>query len=337
MNEKLLDEICCNAPLWNKDLEELVTRPYNYLSNNTSGKNFRTLLIKNFNEIYYHLPPDKVELICLVAEKLHNASLIIDDIEDNSEQRRGLKTCHLVYGIAGSLNSANYAYFEALQLLIDYNKLIDRNDLRLLTIIKIFNEELLNLHRGQGLDIYWRDYMIRVKDLIPKEIDYYNMVMNKTGGLFRLIIKLMQCYIRPEEENIKQNEENVHFCNLLGILYQVKDDYLNLIETTEVSINKGTFAEDITEGKFSFPIIHGINYELERENSSFIYNILRSKTKNPETKRKVLDYLKNESKSLDYTKDKIIEIGELIKKKYLSDTKKFQKLIQIIDKLIYGK
>ena len=54
-------------------------------------------------------------------------------------------------------------------------------------LIEIFTEELFNLHRGQGMDLYWRDSLT-----CPSEADYLEMVGNKTGGLFRLAIKLMQ-------------------------------------------------------------------------------------------------------------------------------------------------
>ena len=49
------------------------------------------------------------------------------------------------------------------------------------------SEELLNLHRGQGMDLFWRDTLT-----CPSEDDYLEMVENKTGGLFRLAVKLMQ-------------------------------------------------------------------------------------------------------------------------------------------------
>lgn len=53
--------------------------------------------------------------------------------------------------------------------------------------ILIYTEELLNLHRGQGMDLFWRDTLT-----CPSEEDYLEMVGNKTGGLFRLAVKLMQ-------------------------------------------------------------------------------------------------------------------------------------------------
>ena len=46
---------------------------------------------------------------------LHNASLMIDDIEDNSKLRRGIPVAHSIFGVATTINSANYAYFLALE------------------------------------------------------------------------------------------------------------------------------------------------------------------------------------------------------------------------------
>jgi hypothetical protein len=104
--------------------------------------------------------------------------LSVDDVEDSSLLRRGIPVAHAIFGTPQTINSANYVYFKALQdlLLMNNPKLVE-----------IFTEELLNLHRGQGMDLYWRDSLT-----CPSEADYLEMVGNKTGGLFRLAIKLMQ-------------------------------------------------------------------------------------------------------------------------------------------------
>ena len=102
----------------------------------------------------------------------------VDDVEDSSVLRRGIPVANSIFGVAQTINSANYVYFKALQ------------DLALMgnpRLIEIYTEELLNLHRGQGMDLYWRDSLT-----CPSEADYLEMVGNKTGGLFRLAIKLMQ-------------------------------------------------------------------------------------------------------------------------------------------------
>lgn len=92
--------------------------------------------------------------------------------------RRGVPVANSIFGTAQTINSANYVYFLALQAL---------SSLSNPAAMTIFTEELLNLHRGQGMDLFWRDTLT-----CPSEADYLEMVGNKTGGLFRLAIKLMQ-------------------------------------------------------------------------------------------------------------------------------------------------
>jgi len=84
---------------------------------------------------------------------------------------------HSIFGIAQTINSGNYAYFMAQQ---ELPKLGDPR------AFDIFTEEMLNLHRGQGMDLYWRDTLV-----CPTEAEYLTMVENKTGGLFRVAIRLM--------------------------------------------------------------------------------------------------------------------------------------------------
>ena len=102
----------------------------------------------------------------------------VDDVEDNSLLRRGIPVAHSIFGTAQTINSANYVYFCALQELVK---------LRNPRAIAIYTDELCNLHRGQGMDLFWRDTLT-----CPNENDYLEMVGNKTGGLFRLAIQLMQ-------------------------------------------------------------------------------------------------------------------------------------------------
>jgi geranylgeranyl diphosphate synthase type 3 len=122
-------------------------------------------------------------------------------------------------------------------------------------------DELINLHRGQGMDLYWRDSLT-----CPTEQEYVEMVNNKTGGLLRLAVKLMQaCSSSTMSDSTPQfpvekaeigNRDYVPLVNLIGILFQIRDDYQNL-QDTQYTNNKG-LCEDITEGKFSFPIVHAI-------------------------------------------------------------------------------
>ena len=168
---------------WSAEKDKVLMGPYEYLLNQP-GKDIRTQLIAAFNE-WLEVPPDSLEVITKVIGMLHTASLLVDDVEDSSLLRRGLPVAHSIFGTAQTINSANYVYFVALQEL---------QKLKNPKAITIYTEELLNLHRGQGMDLFWRDTLT-----CPSEDDYLEMVGNKTGGLFRLAVKLMQA----ESKNLK--------------------------------------------------------------------------------------------------------------------------------------
>src|SRR6185312_4175413 len=85
---------------------------------------------------------------------------------------------HQIYGTPATINCANYVYFLAL------DELARLDNPR---VYQIFTDELLSLHRGQGMELYWRDTLT-----CPSEEEFIEMVSNKTGGLLRLAIKLMQ-------------------------------------------------------------------------------------------------------------------------------------------------
>jgi len=96
------------------DDTKAVLDPFLYLIRNSEGKGIRSKLIEAFN-VWLRIPDDKLEIIKRITERLHNASLMIDDVEDNSRLRRGIPCAHLLYGVPATINSANYVYFEALK------------------------------------------------------------------------------------------------------------------------------------------------------------------------------------------------------------------------------
>jgi len=260
-------------PAWSREKEGILMGPYDYMLGHP-GKDIRQQLIASFN-VWLQVPKDSLAIITKVVGMLHTASLLVDDVEDNSILRRGVPVAHSIFGTAQAINSANYVYFCALQELLKLNNP---------TAIQIYTEELLNLHRGQGMDLFWRDSLT-----CPTEDDYLEMVGNKTGGLFRLAVKLMQAESATDMDCVT-------LVNTMGLLYQILDDYKNLSDTVYTA-NKG-LCEDLTEGKFSFPVIHSIRSE---PNNFVLLNILKQKTTDDEVKRYALAYLE-QTGSFAYTR-----------------------------------
>ncbi|KAF7507502.1 hypothetical protein GJ744_010433 [Endocarpon pusillum] len=267
---------------WTAEKEKIILGPYDYMDSNP-GKDIRSALIAAFNALL-HVPQSSLDSITKVVAMLHTSSLLIDDVEDSSTLRRGIPVAHSIFGTAQTINSANYVYFLALQ---ELQKLTNWKD-----AVEIFSTELLNLHRGQGMDLYWRDTLS-----CPTEDDYLEMVQNKTGGLFRLAVKLMQAE-SPERGRL----DCVPLVNLMGLIFQICDDYLNLSSTTYTK-NKG-LCEDLTEGKFSFPVIHSIRTD---PSNLQLINILKQKTTDDEVKRYAVKYMEGTG-SFEYTRRAIRDL-----------------------------
>ena len=79
-----------------------ILEPFQYI-NQIPGKDFRGLLIDCFQE-WLHIPEDKLLVVKDIIRSLHNASLLIDDIEDNSKLRRGVPVAHSIYGVGYTIN-----------------------------------------------------------------------------------------------------------------------------------------------------------------------------------------------------------------------------------------
>ncbi|XP_054718340.1 terpene synthase-like isoform X2 [Uloborus diversus] len=261
------------------NFDEVLLQPFNYIEQ-VPGKQIRTKLTKAFN-YWLNIPMDKCNAIGEIVQMLHNASLLVDDIEDNSKLRRGIPVAHHIFGVASTINSANYVYFLGLErtLKLGHPKATE-----------VFTEQLLELHRGQGMEIYWRDNFS-----CPTEHEYKEMVKRKTGGLFGLGVKLMQLFSDNKSDFSK-------IIAVMGLYFQIRDDYANL-QSKEYTENK-SFCEDLTEGKFSFPIIHSIRSNLDDPR---IMNIIRQRTTDVEIKKYALDLMEKLG-SFEYSRNVLKEL-----------------------------
>ncbi|KAJ5698392.1 geranylgeranyl diphosphate synthase [Penicillium macrosclerotiorum] len=106
----------------------------------------------------------------LARSALSSAKFSIDDIQDSSQLRRGAPVEHHIFGVSQIVNSANSAYFVAQR---ELESLLSPH------AFSIFIDELINLHRGQGIELHWRNlfrYMLRQHNknntVKEREVDY---------------------------------------------------------------------------------------------------------------------------------------------------------------------
>jgi len=202
------------------------------------GKRWRPLLMQLCCEIAGG--KDKALPLTPLIEIAHNGTLIADDIEDNSEMRRGGQSIHLKYGLDMALNTGNFMCFLP-SLLIKNSELPPKLKL---AVYKYFLDDLCSLHIGQGLDIQWHnDY-----EYMPTQEEYFYMCSLKTGTLARMAARL-GILIGCDCEKLADYTGKI--CENFGVGFQIIDDVKNL--TTG---NPGKEAgDDIIEGKKSLPVI----------------------------------------------------------------------------------
>ena len=157
--------------------EKLLTEPVKYYMEN-KGKNIRQYIT---NYVGNCLGVDNkciVEIIEII-NIIHNASLVIDDIQDNSLLRRKQECAHIKYGIPLSINAGYLYIFKIL------NQINKREDIAENTRHKII-ENMYLAHIGQGMDIYYTQHKI-----IPNIESYNKMIYYKTGTFLHIILDLM--------------------------------------------------------------------------------------------------------------------------------------------------
>lgn len=211
-----------------------INEPINYVSSMPS-KGVRSSLIDAMNQ-WCQVPSAQLVVVKRVIDLLHNPSLILDDIQDDSSMRRGKTATHLIFGEAQSINSATFLYVRVVQ------EVQATGNAALMAVVL---EELEDLHVVQSWDLYWI-YNLRW----PTKDEYFSMIDLKTGGLFRMLVRMMQALSpRPSTEFVCEA-----LVSMVSRFFQVRDDYLNL-NSREYS-NQNDWCEDLDEGKFSYLIIH---------------------------------------------------------------------------------
>jgi len=213
------------------------------------GKKWRSVLFLLIAEVFSKKVEDVIDFTVII-EVLHNGSLIIDDIEDNSQYRRGKRCLHILKGLDVALNSGNLMYYLPLKVLQDRKSSL--NESILLKCYELYSEEMLNVHLGQGLDIVWHS-KTSYEGKEPTVANYLKMCANKTGALARLSAKLSATVCGATNEQI---EAIGNFAESIGIAFQIQDDMLNIETNGFLSNSKGGIGEDIHEGKRTIMVIH---------------------------------------------------------------------------------
>ncbi len=178
-------------------------------------------------------------------ELIHNFSLVHDDIQDNSDKRRGRNTVWVKWGAPMAINVGDALFVIANQAILDLAKHYPAE-----IVVKassILNNSCLDLTRGQFLDMSYEER----KDLDIE--DYWPMIGGKTSALLSActhIGALLGNAGEAEQEAYRQ------FGYHLGLAFQVQDDILGI--WGDEALTGKSAASDLVEGKNSLPVLYAL-------------------------------------------------------------------------------
>ncbi|CAB9506887.1 Heterodimeric geranylgeranyl pyrophosphate synthase large subunit [Seminavis robusta] len=211
-----------------------------------------------------------------LPELMHVGSLIVDDVEDRSDIRRGGPCSHIMYGEDVAINAGSFCYFlgQTCVYQADGASLQQKND-----VYNLYFEAMRAAHCGQAMDIHGLDYMM--PDVVENGGD---LCRQRVIAIHRLKSAVpasslagMGCTLGGGSE--LQSKGLADYFEALGIAFQIVDDVLNLKGFRD---GLKTMGEDITAGKVTYPIAKAMS-RLEKEDRAKLWEIVSSRPEDTET------------------------------------------------------
>ncbi|NOX71308.1 MAG: polyprenyl synthetase family protein [Candidatus Micrarchaeota archaeon] len=277
-------------------LNDTLSEPiWDYLDR--GGKRLRPALFMLFVEAFGG-DIEKLKDFAATIELLHNGSIMVDDIEDDSDFRRGKPATHKIFGVDIAINAGNFMYFAGFGPLMKKS-----NEFSPETMVRAYNavsKEMIIIHHGQGMDIAWHNGLANADNVTEGE--YLQMCANKTGVLLRLAARLAAILTGQDEGT---EEALAEFAETIGIAFQIQDDIMNIEPPEKWGKEIG---DDINEGKRTLIVIHTLRHATE-EDKKRLLEILKMHTKDTDLISEAITIMKKYG-SIDYARKFAKELVE---------------------------
>lgn len=208
------------------------------------------------------------------AELLHNATLLHDDVADNSDQRRGVPTIMSLMGPSVSVLVGDYWLVKAMEMILGSS---EEDHM----VTKIFSKTLSDLAEGEMLQLQKAQNGDTVQD------DYLRIIYSKTASLFEAACVSAAISVNASEECMTAAR---NYAVALGIAFQIKDDILDYSGTESVGKPLGV---DILEQKITMPLLGAIAHAPAQE--SRIRDLVKGIVDHPEYRDEIVTFVKENS------------------------------------------
>ena len=208
------------------------------------------------------------------AELLHNATLLHDDVADNSDQRRGVPTIMSLMGPSVSVLVGDYWLVKAMEMILGSS---EEDHM----VTKIFSKTLSDLAEGEMLQLQKAQNGDTVQD------DYLRIIYSKTASLFEAACVSAAISVNASEEYMTAAR---NYAVALGIAFQIKDDILDYSGTESVGKPLGV---DILEQKITMPLLGAIAHAPAQE--SRVRGLVKGIVDHPEYRDEIVTFVKENS------------------------------------------
>ncbi len=250
------------------------------------GKRMRPLLIlliaKNYGGV------NDVTLRSAVGlELLHTASLVHDDVVDESKERRGQSSVNAEYNNKVAVLVGDYVLSTAL-LNISFTNNSD--------ILRSIAELGRNLSNGEILQLS------NIQNTEFSEDIYYDVIKMKTAALFESCCEVGTLSVNANKRQIELAKE---FGRNLGIIFQIRDDIFDYYDSKEIGKPTGN---DMAEGKLTLPVLYALNSTHDSEMEEIARKVKRNDVTRYEIAR-LVDFTKNNG-GIEYAERKMLELRQ---------------------------
>ena len=201
----------------------------------TGGKRLRALLTLGSSKLCGYLKGGRDINLAACIELIHGATLLHDDVIDNSDMRRGKKTINIIWGNQSSILAGDYLLSRCFEMMVE-----DGN----LEVLKLLSSTSAKIAQGEILQLQHKGEI----DML--EETYLKIIYSKTAALFSAATKVGAIL---SKKNNKEKEALEFYGKNLGLTFQIADDTLDY--NSKINLFGKKIGNDFYEGKITLPII----------------------------------------------------------------------------------
>ncbi|WP_121964333.1 polyprenyl synthetase family protein [Myroides sp. N17-2] len=251
---------------------------------NRKGKQMRPMFVFLVAKMVGEQVNERTYRGASVIELIHTATLVHDDVVDDSNKRRGFFSLNALWKNKIAVLVGDYLLAKGLLLSIDNG---DFDLLRIISVaVREMSEgELLQIEKARRLDI-------------TEEV-YYEIIRQKTATLIAACCALGAASVQPDDAELIEKMRK--FGELIGMAFQIKDD---LFDYTDGPIGKPT-GIDIKEQKMTLPLIYTLN-NCEPKEKKWLINSVKNHNEDKRRVKEVIEFVKQKG-GLEYATTKMVE------------------------------